>query len=157
MSSDLRGQQQTLPPSHSPSTSPSRWGPTNQRSHTPKDGNRSRTWQTHYQGTVWGARIDAIIALHYCTALRYPGATTEEIKRAYKLSVNLHPDKNAHHKEKVEGLFKLIVKAKHGVLDTEARRRHDADIQRGDRRQQREVRHCNRGAATHDPGRKGHM
>ena len=36
-----------------------------------------------------------------------------------------------------------------------ARRRHDADIQRGERRQQREVRHCNRGAATHDPGQEG--
>ena len=88
--------------------------------------------------------------------VRYPGATTEEIKRAYKrLSVKLHPDKNAHHKEKAEGLFKQIGKAKDGLLDTEARRRHDADIQRGDRRQQREVRHCNRGAATHDPGQEG--
>ena len=38
--------------------------------------------------------------------VRYPGATTKEIKRAYKqLSVKLHPDKNAHHKEKAEGLF----------------------------------------------------
>ena len=88
--------------------------------------------------------------------MRYPGATTEEIKRAYKqLSVKLHPDKNAHHKEKNEGLFKQIGKAKDGLLDTEARRRHDADIQRGDRHQQREVRHCNRGAATHDPGQEG--
>ena len=33
--------------------------------------------------------------------------------------------------------------------------REGADIQRGDRRQQREVRHCNRGAATHDPGQEG--
>ena len=41
--------------------------------------------------------------------VRYPGATTEEIKRAYEhLSVKLHPDKNAHHKEKAEGLFKQI-------------------------------------------------
>ena len=48
-----------------------------------------------------------------------------------------------------------IGKAKDGLLDTEARRRHDADIQRGDRLQQREVRHCNRGAATHDPGQEG--
>ena len=90
-----------------------------------------------------------------------PGArsavpTTEEIKRAYKqLSVKLHPDKNAHHKEKAEGLFKQIGKAKDRLLDTEARRRHDADIQRGNRRQQREVRHCNRGAATHDPRQEG--
>ena len=67
----------------------------------------------------------------------------------------LHPNKNAHHKEKAEGLFKQIGKAKDGLLDTEARRRHDADIQRGDRRQQREVRHCNRGAATHDHGQEG--
>ena len=85
-----------------------------------------------------------------------PWATTEEIKRAYKqLSVKLHLDTNAHHKEKVERLFKQIGKAKDGLLDTEARRRHDADIQRGDRRQQWEVRRCNRGAATHDPGQEG--
>ena len=85
--------------------------------------------------------------------VRHPGATTEDIKRAYKrLGVKLHPDKNAHHKEKAEGLFKQIGKAKDGLLDTEARRRHDADIQRGARRQQRELRHCNRGVATHDPG-----
>ena len=83
--------------------------------------------------------------------VQYPGATTEEIKRAYKhLSVKLHPDKKAHHKEKAGGLFKQIGKAKDGLLDTEARRRHDADIQRGDRHQQREVRHCNTGATTHD-------
>ena len=71
--------------------------------------------------------------------VRYRGATIEEIKQAYKqLSVKLHPDKNAHHKEKAEGLFKQIGKAKDGLLDTEARRRHAADIQRGDRCQQRE-------------------
>ena len=88
--------------------------------------------------------------------VRYPRATTEEIKRAYKQpSVKLHPDKNTHHKEKAEGLFKQIGKAKDGLLDTEARRRHDADIQRGDRRQQREVRQCSRGAVTHDPGQEG--
>ena len=58
--------------------------------------------------------------------VRYPGATTEEIKRAYKqLSVKLHPDKNAHHKEKAEGLFKQIGKAKDGLLDTEAPATHD--------------------------------
>ena len=66
-----------------------------------------------------------------------------------------YTQKNAHHKEKAEGLFKQIGKAKDGLLDTEARRQHDADIQRGDRHQQREVRHCNRGAATHDPGQEG--
>ena len=138
MTSDWRGQQQTWPPSHSLSTSPSRWGPTNQRSHTPEDGTRSRTCQTHCQGTGTN------------------GATTEEIKRAYKqLSVKPHQDKNAHHKEKAQGLFKQIGKANDGLPDTEARRRHDADIQRGDRRQQRDVRHCNRGAATHDPGQDG--
>ena len=86
--------------------------------------------------------------------VRYLGATTEEIKQAYK-QLKLHPYKNAHHKEKAEGLFKQIGKAKDGVLDTEARRRHNADIQRGGGRQQREVRHCNRGAATHDPGQEG--
>ena len=81
----------------------------------------------------------------------YPGATTEEIKPAYKqLNVKLHPDKNAHHIKKAGGLFKQIGKAKDGLLDIEARRRHNAGIQRGDRRQQREVRHCNRGAATLD-------
>ena len=88
--------------------------------------------------------------------MRYPRATTEEIKRAYKqLSVKLHTNKNAHHKEKVEGLFKQIGKAKDGLLDTEARRRQNADIQRRDKRQQWEVRHCNRGATTHDPGQEG--
>ena len=72
--------------------------------------------------------------------VRYPGATTEEMKRAYKqLSVKLHPDKNAHHKEKAKGLFKQIGKAKDGLLDTEARRRRDA----------------NRGAASHDPAQEG--
>ena len=113
--------------------------------HTPEDRTRSRTYQTHCQGN-W----------YQVLGVRYLGATTEEIKRACKqLSVKLHPDKNAHHKEKAEGLFKQIGKAKDGLLDTEARRRHNADIQRGDRRQQREVRHCNRGAATHDPGQEG--
>ena len=88
--------------------------------------------------------------------VRYPRATTEEIQRAYKqLSVKLHPNKNPHYKEKAEGLFKQIGKAKDGLLDTEARRQHDADIQRGDMRQQQEVRHCNREAATHDPGQEG--
>ena len=88
--------------------------------------------------------------------VRYPGATTEEIKRAYKhFSVKLHPDKNAHHKEMAEGLFKQIGHAKDRLLDTEARRRHDADIQGRDRRQRREVHQCNRGAATHDPGQEG--
>ena len=73
--------------------------------------------------------------------VRYPRSTTEEIKQAYKqLSVKVHLDKNTHHREKAEGLFKQIGKAKDGLLDTEARRRHDADIQRGDRCQQREVR-----------------
>ena len=52
--------------------------------------------------------------------------------------IKVHPDKNAHRREKAEGLFKQIGKAKDGVLYTEARRRHDADIQRGTRRQ-REV------------------
>ena len=84
--------------------------------------------------------------------VRYPGATTVEIKWAYKqLSVKVHPDKSAQHREKAEGLFKQIGKAKDGLLDTEARRRHDADIQRGTRCQQREVRHGNRGAATRGP------
>ena len=88
--------------------------------------------------------------------VRYPRATTEEIKQAYKqLSVKLHPDKNAHHKEKAEGLFKQTGKAKDGLLDTKARRRHDTDIQRGDKHHQREVLHRNRGAATHDPGQEG--
>ena len=49
--------------------------------------------------------------------------------------------------------FKQIGKAKDGLLDTEAQREHDADIQRGERRQQREVRHCHRGGATHNPRR----
>ena len=91
--------------------------------------------------------------------MRYPRATTKEIKRAYKqLSVKLHPHKNTHHKEKAKGPFKQIGKAKDGLLDTEARRRHDADIQRGDNKercQQREVRHCIRGAATHNPRQEG--
>ena len=70
---------------------------------------------------------------YYVLGVRYPWATAEEIKRAYKrLSVKLHPDKNAHHMEKAEGLFKQIGKAKDRLLDTEARRRHDANIQRGD-------------------------
>ena len=44
---------------------------------------------------------------------QHPGAATQEIKRAYKqLGVKLHPHKKAHHKEKVEGLFKQIGKAK---------------------------------------------
>ena len=86
----------------------------------------------------------------------YTGATTEEIKQAYKqLSVKVHPDKNAHHREKAEGLFKQIGKAKDRLLDTEARRRHNADIQRGTRCQQREVRKGNRGAATHGPEQEG--
>ena len=51
--------------------------------------------------------------------VRYLGATTQEIKRAYKqLSVKLHPDKNTHHKEKAERLFKQIGKAKDELLDT---------------------------------------
>ena len=50
--------------------------------------------------------------------MRYSEATTEEIKRAYKqLSVKLRPDKNAHSKEKAEGLFKQIGKAKDGLLE----------------------------------------
>ena len=70
--------------------------------------------------------------------VRYPGATREEIKRAYKqLSVKVHLDKNAHHREKAEGLFKQIGKAKDGLLDTEARRQHNA--QRCTRRQQWDV------------------
>ena len=53
--------------------------------------------------------------------VRYPRATTEEIKRAYKqLSVKLHPNKNAHHKEKAEGLLRTIGKAKDGLQGTEA-------------------------------------
>ena len=88
--------------------------------------------------------------------VRYPRATTEEIKRAYKqLTVKVHPDKNAHHKEKAEELFKQIAKAKDGLLNTEARRRHDADIHRGTKRQQREVHQGNRGAATHGPEQEG--
>ena len=67
----------------------------------------------------------------------------------------MHPDKNTHHKEKAEGLFKQIGKAKDGLLDTEARRQHDAGIQRGTRRQQREVRLGNRGASTHGPEQEG--
>ena len=56
---------------------------------------------------------------HPVLGVRYLGATTEEIKRAYKqLTVKLHPDKNAHHKTKAEGLFKQIGKAKDGLLDT---------------------------------------
>ena len=43
--------------------------------------------------------------------VRYPGATTEEIKRAYK-QLKVHPHKNAHRREKAEGLFKQIGKAK---------------------------------------------
>ena len=122
-------------------------GPTNQRSHTPED--RTQDSVADMPDTLPGNWYQVL-------GVRYPGATTEEIKRAYKqLSVKLHPDKNAHHKEKAEGLFKQIGKAKDGLLDTEARRRHDADIPRGDRHQQREVRHCNRGAATHDPGQEG--
>ena len=38
MSSEWRGQQQTWPPSHSPSTSPTRWGPANQQSHIQRTG-----------------------------------------------------------------------------------------------------------------------
>ena len=88
--------------------------------------------------------------------VRYLGATTEEIKRAYKqLCVKVHTDKNMHHKEKAEALFKQIGKAKDGLFDTEARRRHNADIQRGDGHQQRAVRHDNRGAARHVPEREG--
>ena len=88
--------------------------------------------------------------------MQYPRATTEQILRAFKqLNVKLHPDKNAHHKERAEGLFKQIEKAKARLLDAEARRRHAADKQRGDRREQRETRHCNRGVATHDPGQEG--
>ena len=55
-------------------------------------------------------------------------------------SVKVHPDKNTHHREKAEGLFKQIAKANNGLLHAEAQRRNDANIQRGDRRQQREVR-----------------
>ena len=79
--------------------------------------------------------------------VRCPGATMEEIKRAYK--------QLKAHIEKAEGLFKQIGKAKDGLLDTEARRRHDADIQRGTRLQQREVLQGNRGAATHGPEQEG--
>ena len=87
--------------------------------------------------------------------MRYLGATTEEIKRAYKqLSAKCTKTKT-HHRERTEGLFKQIGKAKDGLLDTEARRWHDADIQRGTRRQQPEVRQANRGAATHGPEQEG--
>ena len=54
--------------------------------------------------------------------VRYPGATMEEIKRAYKqLSVKVHLGKNTHHTQKAEGLFKQIGKAKDRLSDTEAR------------------------------------
>ena len=68
--------------------------------------------------------------------MRYLGATMEELKRAYnELNVKVHPNENAHHREKAEGLFKQIGKAKDGLLDIEARRPHDADVQRGTRHQ----------------------
>ena len=53
--------------------------------------------------------------------MRYPWATTEEITRAYKqLSVKEHLDKKTPHREKAEGLFKQIGRAKDGLLDMEA-------------------------------------
>ena len=88
--------------------------------------------------------------------VQYAGATTEEIKQAYKqLNVKVHPDKNAHHREKAEGFFKPIGKTMEGLFDTEAQRLHNANIQRGIRHQQREVPQGNRGAVTHGPEQKG--
>ena len=86
----------------------------------------------------------------------YPWATTEEIKRAYSAAqCQATPRQKRAPQGEGRGTVQKIGKAKDGLLDTEARRWHDTDIQRGDRRQQREVRHCNRGATTHDPGHEG--
>ena len=108
-----------MPPTPQPSTSPSRWAPTNQRSHTPEDRPQSR--KCHTLPKKWYQGI----------GVRYLGTTTQETKRAYKqLGAKLHPHKKAHHKKKAEGPFKHIGRALDGLLDTGPRRWHNVDIQR---------------------------